>query len=382
MFIVDYPNQDLPNGGEEVFSYDHNFRVNMEQNDSLQNKNNLYFKLFLPKRYDILIDNVDYLYECICDLEKNIIPVIYCLHEASWIIEFIEIFKNLIEKNKPINHFILVTNCELDLTKYSEFFSHIQTNHLLSFYSTSIGYETLPSQTKIERYLHTHKSKIFLNLNKNTTQDRPHRLRLLCWYLKNNLMDWGYISSILPPERKDNTFASEYKQINSLEDYYEELVERQPIILDFDGNDESDLSLTVDSHYLYNETLFSIVTETSYTNTRIFITEKTPKSFRNLHPFLILGDWNIHKKLEELGFKLYHDLIDYSFDSIKDNDLRFIKFTEEVSRLIKNKDIIYEWYKSNTDKLIYNYEHLINTFNIQNETEYISNYLQNFNLDN
>lgn len=381
MFIIDHPNEMIPNGGSDVFSYQHNIRINIEQNENLSNNYGFKFKFFHPIRYDILINNIHDFYLTIKKLDKSIIPVIYCLHECENVVDFLENLTEIINKNGKINHFILITNCNLDLSNYFDYLTHLQTNHLLSW-NTETYSNNISNQQKIYNYINTPKHKIFLSLNKNTTQDRPHRLRLLCWYLENKLIENGYVSSLLLPERKDDVFKSSHKEIQMLENYYDEFIQKSPMILDWNGYDDSELSAKYDTSYLYNETLFSIVTETSYTNTRIFITEKTPKSIRNLHPFLILGDWNIHKKLEELGFKLYHDLIDYSFDSIKDNDLRFIKFTEEVSRLIKNKDIIYEWYKSNKDKLIYNYEHLIKTFNIKNEAEYISNYLVNFNLNN
>lgn len=62
----------------------------------------------------------------------------------------------------------------------------------------------------------------------------------------------------------------------------------------------------------YNESLFQIVTETD-TDTFI-ISEKTVVPLLFNKPFLSLACVNFHRNLEKLGFKLYDELFDYSFD--------------------------------------------------------------------
>ena len=63
-------------------------------------------------------------------------------------------------------------------------------------------------------------------------------------------------------------------------------------------------------------------------------TEKTYKCIENKIPFLAFGPKNFYKDFKSRGFKL-HNYIDYSFDSISENDERFRAFLKEVSRLIK-----------------------------------------------
>lgn len=380
MFLVDHPNSNKPNGSELVFKYNHYIRKCVEESQNFCNKFNHTFKFYTPIRYDILLKNLDYFYSIINNLQKEIIPIIFCDHESDYILEFVQKFTTILKKNKQERHFILITNCDIDLSEYKKYLTHLKTNHLLTFYTESMKDTGITDEQKIDEYLFTNKSKIFLSLNKNTTQDRIHRVRLLCWYYQNNLIERGYVSSIIKPDTDNKIFDSEYRQILSLKYHYETFFENSPLILDFDGDNESELSLGIDSRYLYNETFFSIVSETSFANTRIFITEKTPKSIRNLHPFLILGDWKVHSKLKELGFVLYDDLIDYSFDDIEDNDLRFIKFTEEVQRLVDNKDKIIDWYRDNTDKLIYNFNHLKTNFNSETESKLLLDFFINYKL--
>jgi len=380
MFLVDHPNSFNPNGSDTVFKYNHYIRTFVEEEQSFRNKFGHIFKFYTPIRYDILLENLDYFYGIINNLQNQTIPVIFCDHESDYILEFVQKFTTILENNKQKRHFILITNCDMDLSDYKNYLTHLKTNHLLTFYTESMKDTGITDEQKIDEYLFTNKSKTFLSLNKNTTQNRIHRVRLLCWYYQNNLIEVGYISSIIRPDTNNKIFNSEYEQISILKKYYGAFFENSPMILDFDGNDESDLSLNIDSRYLYNETFFSIISETSFSNNKIFITEKTPKSIRNLHPFLILGDWKIHSKLKELGFVLYDNLIDYSFDDIEDNDLRFIKFTEEVQRLIDNKDKIIEWYKGNTDKLIHNFNHLKTNFNSKTESKQLLDFFINYKL--
>ena len=47
----------------------------------------------------------------------------------------------------------------------------------------------------------------------------------------------------------------------------------------------------------------------------LFITEKTWKPIVFKKPFLVWGGKGIHTKLKELGFELYEELFDYSFDN-------------------------------------------------------------------
>jgi len=252
----------------------------------------------------------------------------------------------------------------------------------LNLYSDEVKKDQqIEIEKEIKKHIDTKKIKTFLSLNKNTTQDRPHRVRLLCWFIKNDLINGSHISTLLKPDVWNKSiFQSSFNEIQSLYDYSDKFREMDRLILDWDceENMDSKLSLSVDSKNLYYESFFSIVTETSFSNTKIFISEKTPKSINNLHPFLILGDWKIHSELKNLGFVLYDDLIDYSFDNIEDNDLRFIGFTQEVQRLIDNKDTIIEWYKNNTDKLIYNYNHLLNNFGGDVENKKNIEYIKNF----
>ena len=52
-------------------------------------------------------------------------------------------------------------------------------------------------------------------------------------------------------------------------------------------------------------------------------------------PFIVFSCVDFHKMLSELGFKLYDEVIDYSFDSEPNIEIRAEKFTKNVSKIVE-----------------------------------------------
>jgi hypothetical protein len=73
----------------------------------------------------------------------------------------------------------------------------------------------------------------------------------------------------------------------------------------------------MDPHILptqYKDSFFQIVTESF--ETEILFSEKTTAPLFFAKPFLILGTKDYNRRLTDLGFVLYDELFDYSFDSL------------------------------------------------------------------
>ena len=127
--------------------------------------------------------------------------------------------------------------------------------------------------------------------------------------------------------------------------------------LDWDYNNKDDYNnkfssteYTTKEHY--DNTLFSIVTEMSFNYDSNNITEKTFKPIGNCHPFIIIGDHNIHQTLTHYGFELYDDLIDYTFDSVWENDLRMNLVLKEIKKIHGlGEDKLKAWYQRNISKI-------------------------------
>jgi hypothetical protein len=80
----------------------------------------------------------------------------------------------------------------------------------------------------------------------------------------------------------------------------------------------------------YNDTYFSIVTETLFDNSGIFITEKTFKPIAFYHPFVVVGQLGTLAHLKSIGFETYDNLFNESYDNELDHTKRMSKVIDNV----------------------------------------------------
>ena len=84
------------------------------------------------------------------------------------------------------------------------------------------------------------------------------------------------------------------------------------------------LSLSVIVPYsIYNQTNYSLVAETNFSNHYNFYTEKIVKPILAGRLFVVIAGQNYLKNLRSLGFLTFQDIINESYDSIKDNKARW-----------------------------------------------------------
>lgn len=108
----------------------------------------------------------------------------------------------------------------------------------------------------------------------------------------------------------------------------------------------------------YSNSFIHLVSESS--DTFMMFSEKSIIPILFNKPFLISGCVGFHKKLEDMGFSLYDELFDYSFDNETDTEKRFDLLTQN---LIKYKDYnlkeLENLRQKILEKTIYNKLHLI-----------------------
>jgi hypothetical protein len=77
-------------------------------------------------------------------------------------------------------------------------------------------------------------------------------------------------------------------------------------------------------------------------------------------PFLICSVPNLHKKLKDMGFELYDEIFDYSFDSVEDEELRYQMVLDNFSRIQRENTLsdLSTLHEKIKPKLIYNFEKL------------------------
>jgi hypothetical protein len=140
------------------------------------------------------------------------------------------------------------------------------------------------------------KKVLFSNYNGRA---RLHRCMMIDLLAKYNLLDIGNISW---NDLNTHNYIFKYwnKQIIKLEDDYTQ--EKNNL---FDIPDDK-----------YKLSTFDLVSETSMD--LLFYTEKTWKPILREKAFIIFGAPGINMKLKEYGYRLFENVIDYSFDSIID----------------------------------------------------------------
>lgn len=92
----------------------------------------------------------------------------------------------------------------------------------------------------------------------------------------------------------------------------------------------------------YNDTKYSLVSETNDTNDEVFMTEKIWKPIIAQHVFVVHGNYLYLQKLREMGFKTFNNYFDETYDLEKDKDERINKIAHTCRDLLnKNCQDIY-----------------------------------------
>lgn len=84
---------------------------------------------------------------------------------------------------------------------------------------------------------------------------------------------------------------------------------------------------------MYQDSYFSLVTETVFDVPLSFRTEKIWKPIAIGHPFVAVANAGYYRDLRRLGFQTFAPLIDESFDQIEDNDQRLNRIAQVVREL-------------------------------------------------
>lgn len=213
----------------------------------------------------------------------------------------------------------------------------------------------IPSKPLIAYSLQMANVKDFNSLNR---AHRQHRTDHLYFLAKNDMLN-NIISGGMYFDTEDVT----PKYVT--DDLYKDvLLNNYPRIADLSKEDlivPTTIHPSLTSNFsTYTNSLLTVVTESHYSEDGLFITEKTMRPIALGHPFIVLGQPHLHKKLNELGFKT--DFLN-SYDSILNDYDRFTAFHTVLLEWKKmphdrKRTIIEHWY---TD-----IEHNFNLYKILN----------------
>lgn len=120
-----------------------------------------------------------------------------------------------------------------------------------------------------------------------------------------------------------------------------------------------DFPTRLNSYYIpseWAESFLHVISECSMRNA--YISEKTWMPIIGKKLFITHSKHGFYKNLKKLGFQLYDELFDYSFDSIIDDEERCEAIIIQVKHLISNCNFE-EVYMQLNNKLVYNSEHAL-----------------------
>ena len=151
-----------------------------------------------------------------------------------------------------------------------------------------------------------------------------HRIRFVKLLYDSDFFERGLVSLGVPQE---------HELISDIED---EFYGRLPFMID-------NLDLTINrANELttkdYMRTYFSIITETTYENSCVFMSEKIFKPIVSFHPFFVLTGVNFLKYLRKMGYRTFSEWFDESYDKEEDLNKRMTIILSEVERLSKLSD--------------------------------------------
>jgi hypothetical protein len=84
---------------------------------------------------------------------------------------------------------------------------------------------------------------------------------------------------------------------------------------------------------IYNQSYYSIISETTCMNTHSHYTEKTAKALVARRPFVMFSGQHFLRNLRSLGFQTFNIVIDESYDDIADHKERFSAAWAQVEKL-------------------------------------------------
>ena len=206
---------------------------------------------------------------------------------------------------------------------------------------------------------HKHYEKKFLSFN---GVFRPHRGALIMLLGAKNLLEKGFVSYNVKGyygfkhlderdgERAWNQTLESFRYnkeiINLLRDNREELIKIDRIDLESQESDQyHPFDLTPNHCEFYENTYFSVVTETSFPHNRVneseerstdigrILSEKIFKTILMRHPFIIVSNPYALKLLRDIGYKTFHPLINETYDKVKDPGVRMMMIINEIEKL-------------------------------------------------
>lgn len=192
-------------------------------------------------------------------------------------------------------------------------------------------------------YKNEYNRKYFFSFLNGTLYDRPHRYKMLKIILNNQ-------------HKFKNALISNLDKNTDL-----------PYMCTVNNDNNENIFSSTESEV--RQSYINLISESicySYNNA-FFVTEKSIKPFVLQQIPIFLGPTNIVSYFRNYGFDLFDDLIDHSYDSVQDLDLRVSLIYQELTKL--NDFDFFTFFKENDHRLYHNFMTYVNMVNNTDKIE-------------
>jgi hypothetical protein len=236
------------------------------------------------------------------------------------------------------------------LTAYKN--RNVNIKVVLGSFDTSTEYETIYWPTFWINWAHENLRYVTVNKFDGTNIKYPfislnnrshyHRCVFIDEMAKQDLIDKGVVTWV--------------KHLNENFDFPYKHFDNRQLLLNDEFNNKLNSFLIPEE---YNQSLFHVITEATHKAT--FITEKTVIPTLLKKPYIVIGSHGYNSRLIDLGFKLYDEIFDYSFDNELDLFKRTELFVNNVNRTLNIN--LTDMYNLLVPKIEYNYNRALEIIN-------------------
>lgn len=258
--------------------------------------------------------------------------------------------------NKEVENIAKIYNCEKIRTEWMRLFEH----------GTSVISHNSIKTLDFKKY-----DKKFLSFNRRWRMHRPALVALL---EISNLLEKGFVSLAHADDGKDwDVFYQELTHtlkhkpyfVQIFENYKERIKSIPELKLDQDDMTINHAhTLTDSTDYYYENSYFSIVSETNFfkeLGEGLFTSEKIFRPILKQHPIIVLARPNTLSLLKEIGYQTFHPFINEDYDKEEDDCKRLLMIIEEINRLCSLNDHELISFLDNVKGIVnHNYKTLIN----------------------
>jgi hypothetical protein len=290
-------------------------------------------------------------------IKKNDVKLLYTsIPDPCNIHTFIRGFRYIKTKLPNTKYYLIDSNRRLEgILSFDFFLEESMWNRHQYFRNENNDLGYISEEIQLNE-LDGYRNKKFICFNRAV--DKEHRVSLLNEYLSGNYSD-SYFTFLL----KTNGYARIYgtKPNNN---------QKQQVNVDFLNSNlpiELDTQNILDKgNFRVNDTFkkelflnscINLVTESSFEQNELFVSEKILKPILNYQPFIVFSGYGYLKHLKTYGFKTFSDFWDESYDDIGNSEERFFALLKLVRKLNETSiEELNELYKNLKHICIYNKE--------------------------